>query len=118
MVGDFRELDKLIADLNAVPRNLERLVRVAMQKTAADIKADAQAFAPVDTGNLRASISYETHITADAVTAEIGPTAEYGIYVEYGTEHMAPQAYLGPAFDRRSPALDQALGQIVDGLLG
>ena len=114
---DFRELDKLIADMAAVPRELDGLVRVAVQKTAADIKADAQNFAPVDTGFLRGSITYETAVQADAVTAEIGPTAEYGVYVELGTEHMAPHAYLGPSFDRHAHELEQALGQILGGLL-
>ncbi len=116
-MSNFGELDALIADMTAVPRELDGLVRTVVQKAAADIKADAQLMAPVDTGNLRSSITYETQVGADAVTGEIGPTANYGVYVELGTVKMAPQPYLGPAFDRHSDAFEGALGQILGGLL-
>lgn len=114
---DLSQMNQLIVDMQAAPREAESLVRGAVQKTSADIKADAQAFAPVDTGNLRSSITYETHIRAGGVEAEIGPTAEYGIYVELGTARMAPAAYMGPAFDRRAAELDEALSQVMGGLL-
>lgn len=84
----------------------------AVLRTAAyGIQADAQALAPVDTGTLRASIS--TTLTGDGrggtMTAEIGPTVEYGIYQEYGTSTQPGQPYMAPAFDRRVPAFQQAL---------
>lgn len=113
MSADFSELNQLIADMTEIPRQADALVRVAVQKTSADIKSDAQMFAPVDTGFLKGSIGYETFIDAGGVTGEIGPTAEYGEYVETGTEIMAPHAYMGPAFDRHAYELDQAMAQIV-----
>lgn len=116
-MSEFPELDRLIFDMEAVPREAEGLVRLAVQKTSADIKRDAQLFAPVDTGFLKGSIGYETFIDGAGVTGEIGPTAEYGEYVELGTEKMAPHAYLGPAFDRHAYELDQAMAQIVGGFL-
>ena len=89
----------------------------ALRKAAMDIEADAKALAPVaaiNGGNLRNSIS--TTLTGDgrhgAMTAEIGPTAEYGIYQEFGTSIMAAQPFLGPAFDRRMPAYTAALAQL------
>ncbi len=82
-----------------------------LRKTAMDIEGDAKAAAPVDTGNLRNSIS--TSVEGDgrsgAMSAEIGPTAEYGVYVEYGTSRMGAQPYLGPAFDRRVAGYTGAL---------
>lgn len=114
---DLSQLNQLIVDMTAAPQKAQQSVRLAVQKTAADIKRDAQMMAPVDTGNLRASIGYETKATADSVEAEIGPTASYGIYVEMGTVNMAPHAYMGPAFDRHAGNLDDALGQILDGLI-
>lgn len=84
---------------------------LALRKTAHDIEADAMALAPVDTGALRSSIS--TSIEGDgrrgAITAEIGPTVEYGIYQEFGTSTQPGQPYLGPAYDRRVPGYTQAL---------
>lgn len=47
------------------------------------------------TGYLKGSIGLE--IKAMGFTAEVGPTAEYGIYVELGTRFMDAQPYLSPA---------------------
>jgi HK97 gp10 family phage protein len=115
---DLAQMNRLLADMTAAPREAEGQVRVVVQKGAADIKRDAKIFAPVgETGDLRASIGYETRITGDAVEAEIGPTVHYGHYVELGTTKMAPRAYMGPAFDRNAHLVEDALGQILDGLL-
>lgn len=113
-MSDFSELRKLSLDLKLAGVRVGAQASAAVRKTAFDIVADAQALAPVDTGNLRASISAD--ILGDgrfgAVEAEVGPTASYGAFVEWGTSRMAPQPYLGPAFDRRAPGLEQALGQL------
>lgn len=86
----------------------------ALRATAFGIEADAKVLAPVDTGNLRNSIS--TSIAGDGrtgtMTAEIGPTAEYAVFQEYGTSTQPGQPFLGPAFDRRVPAYTEALAQI------
>lgn len=110
-----------VAGLNSITVGLElsgaragARAALAVRKTALDIEADGQAFAPVDTGNLRNSIGHD--ITGDgrsgAIEAEIGPTADYGLFVEMWTSVNAPQAYLGPAFDRHAHEFEDALGQI------
>jgi HK97 gp10 family phage protein len=111
---DMAELNQLSADLGKAAEGLLPRARVVIQKSAADIKRDAQAFAPVDTGNLRSSISYETRELSKAVVAEIGPTASYGAYVEYGTSRQAPQAYMGPALDRNGHLFEKAIAALVD----
>lgn len=108
MLADFSEVAKLAADLGKAGAKAGALASVAVRKTALDIEASAKAVAPVDTGNLRNSISSDIA----KLHAEVGPTAAYGVYVEYGTSRMAPQPYLGPAFDRHAPGLEAALGQI------
>lgn len=45
------------------------------------VSADAKANCPVDTGYLRNSIA----VQVDGNSAVIGPSADYGIYVEFGT---------------------------------
>lgn len=109
---DTSELNQLGAQLGDIGREALPLARIAVQKTAADIKADAQMFAPVDTGYLRSSITYETRELTDSVVGDIGPTAAYGKYVEHGTSRMAPHAFMGPAFDRRVPDLAAAFEHI------
>lgn len=107
---DLSQINKLAVDLGEAGVKAVPLASAAVGKTALAIEADAKAFCPVDTGNLRSSIS----TTHRALEAEIGPTAEYGVYVELGTSVMAPQAYLGPAFDRHAGDLLDALGLIVE----
>lgn len=102
-------LRQLSADIGKATVKAAPLARAAVAKTAHDIEATAKALAPVDTGNLRGSISSDVH----AFSAEIGPTAEYGAYVEEGTSRMAPQPYMNPAADRHEPDLGRAVDQII-----
>ncbi|WP_248582598.1 HK97-gp10 family putative phage morphogenesis protein [Nocardioides sp. InS609-2] len=116
---DVSELRALGFRLQAASGTIGALTAAAVRKTAFDIEADAKALAPVDTGNLKNSIT--TTLTGDgrtgSMSAEIGPTAEYGVFQEYGTSTQPGKAYMGPAFDRRAPGLDAAIGQILDGLI-
>lgn len=109
-------LDSLAFHLGSLAPRVGPLASAAVRKTAHDIEATAKELCPVDTGNLRNSIS--TTVTGDgrygAVEAEIGPTADYGAYVEFGTSRQAPAAYMGPALDRHGYQLDAALGQLGD----
>lgn len=107
---DFSDLNRLAVDLGKVPGKAVPMARTILEKSSADIERDAKAFCPVDTGNLRASISRDLV----GLTAEIGPTASYGGYVEWGTSRMGPAAYMGPAFDRHAGEFEQALGLIAD----
>lgn len=86
-------------------------------KTAAEMSADAKVFAPVDTGNLRNSIGYDTYNQGDESIAEIGPTASYGLFVETGTSRMAPKPFMAPAFNRRVTGFEQAMEQLAEGAI-
>lgn len=110
---DALGINTLAADLGKAGARAVPLVAAVVAKTAADIEADAKLLCPVDTGNLRSSIS----AAVTSLQAEIGPTAEYGAYVEFGTSTQAPAAYMGPALDRRGGDFEQAIAKVVDGLL-
>lgn len=101
------------AAMNTGAQRVGATAAAVTRKTAADITRDAKTLAPVDTGNLRASIG--STIRGDGrmgvVRAEIGPTASYGIYVEMGTSRMAAQPFLRPATDRNLPGWRAALEQ-------
>jgi HK97 gp10 family phage protein len=110
---DMSELNTLAVDLGKVPGRMVPLARKVLEKSSADIERDAKMFAPVDTGNLRNSISRDLK----GLTAEIGPTASYAAWVELGTSRIGPHAFLGPAFDRHAGEFADALGKITEGLL-
>lgn len=112
MTADSSEIRKLSVDLRGASREARSKMRLVIQKTCADTKADAQALAPVDTGALRSSITYKTQEVGSRIVGEVGPTVDYGVYVEMGTSRMGPQPYMRPAFDRRAPLLEQAAAQL------
>lgn len=72
-------IDEVVGKLNDMASGA-RMQR-ALAAAGEVVRADAAANCPVDTGRLRGSIV--TNIEGNS--ALIGPTAEYGIFVEYGT---------------------------------
>ena len=113
-MGDFSELIAISADLGKASYEVTRRAQVVVRKTAADIEASGKRNAPVDTGHLRGSIGMT--ISMGGMSAEIGPTASYGAYVEFGTRRMAPHAYMGPALDIVGPSFAAAMEEIGGGL--
>jgi HK97 gp10 family phage protein len=114
MYIDLSEVDSLARTLIGKAASVEKAAGTIVAKTAFDMQATAQTIVAVDTGNLKNSISTDI----EGLTAEIGPTAEYGQYVEDGTSTQAPQPYLGPAFDRHLPTAELALAKLGSGVLG
>ena len=114
---DLSEVNQLSADLRQAPIKAAVKAGIAMSKATLDIERDAKILAPVDTGNLRSSISHEISGGGTVLESVIGPTANYGIFVELGTARMAPQPFMGPAFDRNASVIEQVFGQIAEGLI-
>lgn len=125
---DASEVFDLADDLRDAADRVPVLARRVVGKVGHDMEATAQYLVPVDTGNLKNSISID--FTQGGLGFELGPTAYYGGYVEEGTdgpypienafgwgitvEHPGndPEPYLGPAFDQHLPRLEVALGQL------
>ena len=121
---------------DALPDILSKVVR----KTALDIQSDAQSLAPRDTGFLAnsiyvktskdstysqveqptekdASLLQEVESPPDGQTAYVAVGANYGLYIELGTIHQAPQPYLTPAVEAGQEALEKAASAI-EGMIG
>lgn len=79
------DVEKAVSD--AVELALTRMVMVA--------EGYSKAICPVDTGRLRASISYG--VDAPNRVGYIGTNVEYAPYVELGTSRQKAQPYLRPA---------------------
>lgn len=109
------ELLRLADDLGDAGPQVEDRCKRVVEKTGHDVVSDAQALAPVDTGNLKNSISVD--FDADGLGFEAGPTANYAHFLEWGTSRMAPQPYMIPAFDRRIEPAIEALGQVAGRIL-
>lgn len=119
-MADDSQLRALSADLTAAGRQVGQRARTVIRKAALDIEATAKALAPVDTGNLKSSIGHsDLRIgTTGNLVAEVGPTANYGIFLEQGTSRMAAQPFMGPAADRHAPSFEAAMQQLGAEVLG
>lgn len=110
MPADVTELRKLARDLRTTAALAPMRARVAVRKATFDIQRIAQSMVPVRTGNLKNSIGVE--FENDGFTSLVGPTANYGAYVEYGTSKMAARPYMNPAAARVEPGFLKAMSQI------
>ena len=78
-----------------VSQGIKSAINVALEKIGLFAEGYAQMKCPVDTGNLRASITHEVDTGGKAVY--IGTNVEYAPYVELGTSKQKAQPFLRPA---------------------
>jgi HK97 gp10 family phage protein len=98
-------LSKLIAELDKL-KNLD-VAKIA-SVGGYTILAEAQKNAPLKTGYLR-STGYIEPIEGQG--CEIGFSADYAFYPEYGTAKMKAQPYLRPAIDTQADKAVEQMGK-------
>lgn len=117
---DVSEVVNLSSRIETGAARVGSLVSAVLRKTAFDIEADGkmlvEAYDAVDTGDMMNSIStsFEGDGRFGSMSAEIGPTVEYAVYVHDGTDRMAARPFLSDAFDRRAPGYTEALAQVAE----
>lgn len=112
--GDLRGLS---VDLSNESERVGARAATVIRKTASNIVRDTKSIIVrdniIDTGNHLNSVSMT--VTGDGrhgtMTAVIGPTSHYGIYLELGTSRMAARPHLFPAADRHEPGFIAAMTQ-------
>ena len=83
-----------------------------IRKGAFDILAASQQIVPVakeNGGNLKTS----GHVETGTLSATIGYSAEYAVYVHEGTHKMSARPFLREPFDRIAPSILRALDVVV-----
>lgn len=83
-----------------VLRGISDAVERALTRIGLSAEGYAKKECPVDTGNLRNSITHEVVQSEKAV--HIGTNVEYAAYVELGTVRTKAQPYLRPAATEHS----------------
>lgn len=109
---DTSELDKLADDFAAAGPKVRRSSSAEMTKAAAQLRDDAKAAAPVDSGALRDSI----HVRGGQDYRDIIADARHAMFVEFGTSSMAPQPFLWPQVPAATQRLADGLEAIADPL--
>jgi len=102
--------DRIKAKLLRVEGGMDANVRAALDKVADQVKEDAKALCPVDTGSLKASIRKEAVARPADNIWEVGVRAggyvtnpkshkivNYAIHVEFGTSRARAQPFMRPA---------------------
>lgn len=94
-------------------QGIVRAIDRALEEIGLAAEGYAKRACPVDTGNLRNSITHAVESAEDAVY--IGTNVEYAPYVEMGTSRAAAQPFLRPAATEHGPTyrsiLERNLGE-------
>ena len=93
-----------------VIQSVENAKRGGLEAASLIVEGDAVLRAPVDTGNLRGSI---THKVVSDDEAQVGTNVDYAEYVERGTKNMAAQPYLRPALDNNKARIEKMIGDVI-----
>ena len=119
---DASEVRQLSADIERGAERVGRNVSQAVKASAERVKTAGQSNAPVGpTGDLRESIGVDMYGDGRAVglTAVIGPTVRYGLFVEKGTSKMAAQPFMpGDLAEVALPAYVAHLDQVLQSIYG
>ena len=81
---DTSEIDRLAKELHGAERIIDEEMLRGMQRVALQVEASAKSLAPVQTGNLRRSITKNVTAHGQTITARIGTNVPYARYVEEG----------------------------------
>ena len=107
MAVEIKGLDSLMRKLDAMGGNVLDALEKATKQTSLAAQADARDNAPVDTGNLKQSISTEHERSREAATSTVYTNVEYGLYQEMGTVNMAAHPYMMPALNANKSTFEQ-----------
>ena len=100
---------ELLKHATELPSKVAQACTKAAFDTASRAKIPGRV--PRDTGFLAASITVSP-ATPVTLSAEVGPEAHYGRFVEEGTVNMAAQPYISPSMDEVEPGFVKAIGQL------
>ena len=78
-----------------VQKKINNNIEKALHAVGGYVEGEAKVRAPVDSGNLRGSYTYETDSKEKSVT--VGTNVSYAPFIELGTSRQKPQPHLEPA---------------------
>ena len=99
-----KTLGSWIAELSQDSVKTDREASLIVRGAAFLCQRSAQQRVPVDTGFLRSSITVGSPeggaLQQGALSAQVGPEAAYGGFVEFGTTNAGAQPYMTPAAEQ------------------
>lgn len=86
-------------------------VKHIVKSNTSSMNSKMQKLAPVDTGNMKRSITSE--LTLGGLTGKSGPHTNYASYVEYGTRFQNAQPFVKPAFNIQKKVFTKDLERLM-----
>ncbi|MCT4436103.1 hypothetical protein [Lactococcus phage CAP] len=86
-------------------------VKHIVKSNTVNMNSKMQNLAPVDTGNMKRSITSE--FTDGGFTGTTQPHTDYAGYVEYGTRFQEEQPFVRPAFEEQKKVFINDLNRIM-----
>ncbi|WP_270745038.1 HK97-gp10 family putative phage morphogenesis protein [Lactococcus petauri] len=86
-------------------------VKYIVKSNTSSMNSKMQKLAPVDTGNMKRSITSE--LTLGGLTGKSGPHTNYASYVEYGTRFQNAQPFVKPAFNIQKKVFTKDLERLM-----
>jgi len=99
-------LDRIKAGLAAAPHELRVVANTVVDEEMNKVTERARAIVPVRTGYLRSTIYSER---TGFLGWEVGASAFYAGFVEFGTRYMRARPYLRPAIEEKMPEVCEEL---------
>ena len=87
----------------------ERKANKVLTVLGSFLVTDVKLRVPVDTGNLKGSITMEQ----ENLVVAVGTNVEYAPHVEFGTEKMDAQPYLKPALEENKDQLQKGFVRLM-----
>lgn len=100
--------------LPQMPALIHAAVVDEVKRATLSIEARSKAIAPVDTGTLRRSI--HSIFENGGLRGLVGPSVDYGKYVEFGTRRMSARPYMRPAAEAVMPQFVASVKAALAGL--
>ena len=88
-------------------------VKVIVKYHGSEMQTTAKEVCPVDTGDLKGSITLEFIDNRFSFSSEVEPHQDYAEYVERGTRRMSAQPYMRPAFIQQSARFKDDLKKLM-----
>lgn len=86
-------------------------VKHVVKSNTVSMNKNMQNLAPVDTGNMKRSITSD--FTDGGLSGTTGPHTDYAGYVEYGTRFQEEQPFVRPAFEEQKKVFINDLNRIM-----
>lgn len=109
-MASMKDLERLF---KGVPDKLAVAIKESFNEAGELIVKDAKSICPVDTGNLKNSISKKVISQGDAIGLEIIADADYANFVEYGTSKMVAQPFIRPSMEKNRDKVTELLKKSV-----